>query len=178
ARKMGIRVDRGKVAFGYSRGWDRSIGEIFAKDYAQTQLATRYGISWLPRPDAKIRAALERDLGALPASPAQPDVEPLVLERSGKIGAGERRSLPFGLLGPDRRVTYTVRLSGAKRVGTRARLELICGNTRLTKPARRGSSVVRIDRRQLGPGSCQVNLVNTTGKTLSYGIKLRLAVQK
>jgi len=178
ARKMGIRLDRGKVALGYARGWDRSIGEIFAEDYAQTQLATGYGISWLSPPGAKILAALERDLGALPATPAQPDVEPLVLERFGRIGRSERRSLPFGLLGPDRRVTFTVRLSGAKRAGTRARLELICGDTRVTKPVRKGSSVVRIDRRDLGPGRCQVNLVNTAGRSLSYGITLRLAVLK
>lgn len=179
ARKMGIRIDRGKVAFGYQRGWERSIGEIFAEDYAQTQLRTGYGISWLRPPDAAVRAALERDLGALPASPAQPDVEPLVLERSGNIGAGERRSLPFGLLGPDRRVTYTVRINGARQVGTRARLELNCAGVRVSKPVRRGSAVVRIDRRRLGPANrCQVSLVNTAGKSLDYRITLRLAVQK
>ena len=178
ARKMGIRVDRGKVGLGYARGWGRSIGEIFAEDYAQTQLGTRYGISWLPPPDAQIRAALERDLGALPAKPAQPDVEPLVLKRSGKLGPRDRRALPFGLLGPDRRVTYTVRVSGVNRVGTRARLELTCGGARVTKPVRRGSSVVRIDRRHLGPGRCHVKLVNTSPNTLSYTITLRLAVQK
>ena len=47
---MGTRLKRGKVAFGYQRGWNRSVGEIFAEDYAQTQLETRYGIPWLSRP--------------------------------------------------------------------------------------------------------------------------------
>ena len=178
ARKMGIRLNRGKVGFDYQRGWERSIGEIFAEDYAQTQLGTGYGISWLGPPDARIRAALERDLGALPATPAQPDVDPLVIKRSGKIEAGKRRLMPFALLGPDRRVTYTVRLAGAKRVGTRARIKLECGGVRVSKPIRRGSSVVRIDRRGLGPGTCQVSLVSTAGTSLAYGITLRLAIQK
>ena len=179
ARKMGIRTDRGKVGLDYRNGWDRSIGEIFAEDYAQTQLGTRYGISWLAAPDATVRAALERDLGKLPAKPAQPDVAPLVIKRSDKLGPRDQRALPFGLLGPDRRVTYTVRIGGAKLAGTRARLELTCGGKRFTKLVRRGSSVVRIDRRRLGSGQCQVTLINNTAdKTLSYNIKLRLAVQK
>lgn len=178
ARKMAIRVKRGKVAFGYQRGWERSIGEIFAEDYAQTQLQTGYGISWLPAPDARIRAALERDLGTLPAAPAQPDVEPLVIKRSGRIAAGERRAMPFGLLGPDRRVTFTVRLGGAQRAGTRARLELECAGVRITKPVRKGVAVARIDRRNLGPGQCRVGVRNVSGTNLAYSVTLRLAVQK
>ncbi len=179
AREMGTRLKRGKVAFGYQRGWNRSVGEIFAEDYAQTQLETRYGIPWLSPPDTRVRAAIERDLGRLPANPVRPDTGPLVIKRSGRIGARERRAIPFGLLGPGRRVTFTVRVGGAKRAGTRARLELTCGSTRITKPVRRGRAVARIDRRGLGPAdTCRVELVSTTGKTLSYSAKLRLAIEK
>jgi len=78
ARKMGIRLDRGEVAFGYQLVWSRSVGEIFAEDYAYVQfekiygfsLETAYGIGWLPPPDWDIRAALARDLRALPGSTA------------------------------------------------------------------------------------------------------------
>lgn len=177
-RKMAIRLNRGKVAFGYQRGWERSIGEIFAEDYAQTQLRTRYGIPWLSPPDAAVRAALTRDLGALPATPAQPDVEPLVLRRSGRLEAGERRTLPFGLLGPDRRVTLTVRLGGSAQHGTRARLVLACGGVRLTKAIGQGTAIARIDRRGLGPARCEASVVNAAGRTLAYDITLRLAIQK
>ena len=179
ARKMGIRLNRGKVAFGYQIGWERSIGEIFAEDYAQTQLATRYGISWLPRPDAAVVAALERDLGELPTAPAQPDVEPLVLRRSGQIEPDQRRVMPFGLLGPNRRVTFTARVGGRNLAGTRARLVLECGSVRLTKPVRRGTAVARIDRRKLGPANtCAAWLVNTSGRTLTADLTLRLAIEK
>lgn len=178
ARKMAVRLKRGKVAFGYQRGWERSIGEIFAEDYAQTQLRTRYGISWLRPPDDALRAALTRDLGALPATPAQPDVEPLVLRRSGTIETGQRRALPFGLLGPDRRVTFTVRLGGSAQQGTRARLVLVCGGVRLVKPFKQGTAIARIDRRGLGPARCDASVVNTAGKSLAYDMTLRLAIQK
>ena len=78
ARKMGIRLDRGEVAFGYQFGWSRAVGEVFAEDYAYVQfekiygfwLGTAYKIGWLPPPDWDIRAALARDLRALPGSTA------------------------------------------------------------------------------------------------------------
>jgi hypothetical protein len=179
ARKMRIRLNRGKVAFGYQRGWERSIGELFAEDYAQTQFATRYDISWLPRPNPSIVAALERDLGALPVSPAQPDVEPLVLRRSGRIDPGQQRTLPFGLLGSDRRATFTARVGGQNLAGTRARLVLDCGTVRVTKPLRHGVAVARIDRRKLGPAiTCSATLISASGRTPAYDLTLRLAIEK
>ncbi len=177
ARKHGVRLKRGKVAFGYQLGWSRSVGEIFAEDYTQTQLRTEYGIPWLAPPNGAVRAALARDLGVLPAEPAQPDVDPLVLRRAGTIDAGRRLTMPFGLVGPDRRVTFTVTMQGKKRVGARAQLLLTCGETRVTKSLRRGAAVARIDRRGLGPAQCQVTLINTAGKSLAFNATLRLAVQ-
>ena len=177
ARKMGIRLNRGKVAFGYQLGWSRSVGEIFAEDYAQTQLQTEYDIPWLSPPDRVVRDALERDLGALPAQPVRPDSDPLIIRRSGAINPGRRLTLPFELLGPDRRVIYTVTMQGKKQIGARARLQLTCGDVRLTRELRRGSATVRIDRGGLGPSLCQVSLTNTAGKSLFFNVKLRLVVQ-
>ena len=166
ARKMGIRLNRGKVAFGYGLGGARSVGEIFAEDYAQTQLQTEYDIPWLSPPDRIVRDALERDLGALSAELVRPDSDSLIIRRSGSIDSGRRLTLPFELIGPDRRVTYTVTMQGKKQIGARARLELTCGDVQVIKQLRRGSATVRIDRGGLGPSQCQVSLTNTAGKSL------------
>lgn len=177
ARKMAIRLQRGKVAFDYRRGWSRSIGEIFAEDYAQTQLRTKYDIRWLGPPGPAVIAALERDLGALPAEPARPDVDPLVLRRSGTIDPGRRVVMRFGLLGPDRRVTFTVTMRGKKQIGTRARIQLSCGGAVVRKSLRRGAASLRIDRPGLGPGECQVSVLSTARKSLAYSATLKLSVE-
>ena len=49
---------------------ERSVGEIFAEDYVQLNLRTRYAIRWLDPPNAAIRAALRRDLRAPDISPS------------------------------------------------------------------------------------------------------------
>lgn len=61
-RAMGLRLSRGQVSSGYSRGWKRAIGEIFAEDYAQMHLRGPYAISWLPRPDETVFRAIRLDV--------------------------------------------------------------------------------------------------------------------
>ena len=63
ARRMGQRLAAGQVAFDYSLGWDRAIGEIFAEDYVQLQMRTSDAISWLGPPGSAVLKALRRDLG-------------------------------------------------------------------------------------------------------------------
>ena len=62
ARGMKTLLARGQVSFTYSLGWGRAVGEIFAEDYVQLNLRTRYLITSLSRPDRAVRAALWRDL--------------------------------------------------------------------------------------------------------------------
>ena len=50
ARGMAALVRSRSVARSYRLGWDRSIGEIFAEDYAQVSLRTPTRIRWLAPP--------------------------------------------------------------------------------------------------------------------------------
>ena len=56
------------VATSYILGWDRSIAEIFAEDYAQLALAgSEFGIPWLEAPDETVLAAMQGRPRARPA---------------------------------------------------------------------------------------------------------------
>jgi hypothetical protein len=68
-RAIGIRLDRDEVSTGYSLGWARSIGEIFAEDYAQLHVRDPYGIGWLPRPDEPVFRAIRLDVTGKAAGP-------------------------------------------------------------------------------------------------------------
>ena len=46
----------------YDLGWEHSISEIFAEDYVQLHMRSRYGIGWLRAPGPGIKAALRSDL--------------------------------------------------------------------------------------------------------------------
>src|SRR6186713_296659 len=64
ARGMERLVRVSSVATSYVLGWERSIAEIFAEDYAQLALGDGdYNIGWLPSPDATVLAAVKFDLG-------------------------------------------------------------------------------------------------------------------
>lgn len=177
ARGLKSLLDAREVAFDYSLGWTRSVGEIFAEDYTQLSLQTSYRIGWLSPPAESVLAALRSDLGAAATPPSTPPADPVVVVRRGTLTPGKSRALPFGLLGPGRRVTFTAQVGGARARGTRARVELVCGSRRTVKTLRRGQSSTTIDARGLGPDSCRVALVSTSRTPLSYVVRLRLAVE-
>lgn len=179
ARGMEELLRSGRVAFDYSLGWSRGIGEIFAEDYAYLHLPHTYRIPWLSPPDEALRTALLAELaGSPPARPATPVPQPVVVVRRGTLAPRAQRALPFGLLGPGRRVTVTVNLAGARRTGTRARLELICGGRRVaSRTFARGQQRRTLDVRGLGPDECQARLVSTGGASQRYVLQLRLAVE-
>ena len=90
ARGMERLVQLGSVATTYALGWERSIAEIFAEDYAQLALGDgRYRISWLSPPDATILAALKADLGLGPEPEivAPPALKPVSISRRGALRA-------------------------------------------------------------------------------------------
>jgi hypothetical protein len=62
ARGVKTSLARGRMSLTYSLGWEHSVGEIFAEDYVQLNLRSRYAIRWLEPPNAAVRAALRRDL--------------------------------------------------------------------------------------------------------------------
>lgn len=178
-RGMATLAAQGTVAFDYSRGWSRSIGEVFAEDYAWIHIPYQYGITWLAPPDEALRTALFAELGQ-PTSqlPATPAVGPLVINRKGTLAARGAQVLPFGLLGPGRRVTFTATVNRSTRAGTRARMEVICNGTRVSTQAfTRGRATRTINVPNLGPADCNARLVNATRVKLTYTLQLRLAIE-
>jgi hypothetical protein len=179
ARGMASLLSTGRVAFDYSFGWEHSIAEIFAEDYAYIHVGgSRYGIPWLPPPDDALKAALFAELGTPTAPlPDAPD-EPLVITRRGTLAPRDTRSLAFGLLGPGRRVTFTATVARPKRKGVRASVQVVCdGKLVANQPVGRGRSVRTVDVPNLGPASCDARLVSRVGVALGYTLRLRLAVE-
>ena len=175
ARGMAELLEAGKVSHTYSLGWEHAIGEIFAEDYAQLHLETQYRLSWLDPPSAAIRDALAKDLENVPAAPlpAAPK-PPVIIERRGVLRAGGLIEIPFELLGPGRRVTFTARMGPAT---ARVRMELRCSTGRTaSRVLDRTRPTAKIDLRDLGPARCTVGLRNTGSVSASYYGRLRLAI--
>ena len=175
ARDMARLFTEGRVARDYSIGWSRSIGEIFAEDYAQLHVQYPYKIGWLDPPGASVTAALRSDLMGAPAAPAP--APPLEIVRRGVLAAGQTRTLPFGLLGPGRRVTFTVALTPGAGAKVKARASIRCGSRTFARSITRPGQPVTIARSGLGPASCEVVLTSTSQTAQAYAAKLRLAVR-
>ena len=178
ARGMASLLADHQVAFDYSLGWSHSIAEVFAEDYAYIHTHTRYGITWLSPPDAALQSAMFAELGTPAESlPFAPEV-PLVINRRGTLAPLDRFSVPFGLLGPGRRVTFAATISKAGRKGIRARAQLVCNNTVVaTRVFRKGQAKRTFDIPNLGPATCDVRLVSTVSTSLAYSLRLSLAVE-
>ena len=181
ARGMATLLANGMVAFDYSRGWNRSIAEIFAEDYSYIHLGGSYAIPWLEPPDETLRTAMFGELGGAPTT-APPDeatvAAPLIITRTGRIAARRRVNVPFGLLGPGRHVTLTVNLSGSNRAGSRARAEIVCNNNVVARQTFGRGRVQRVlNIPSIGPAECQARVVSTTSVALTYTLRLRLAVE-
>jgi hypothetical protein len=178
ARGMASLLGEHRVAFDYSLGWSHGIGEIFAEDYAYIHVHTRYGITWLSPPDAALESAMFAELGTPTAVlPYAPEV-PLIFNRSGTIAPRDGYSVPFGLLGPGRRVTVAATVSSAKRKGIRARAQLVCDERIIvTRTFRKGQAKRTFDVPNLGPATCDVRLVSSVSTTLSYTLHIAVAVE-
>jgi predicted thioesterase len=167
-----------QVAFDYSKGWDHSIAEIFAEDYAYIHVGPsyRYGITWLTPPDDKLKADMFAALGGVPTAtlPAAPNT-PLVVKRVGTLTPHDVKSVPFGLLGPGRRVTFTATVSRATRKGVRARIQVVCnGHVAGSRTIAKGQKVRTLDLQNMGPGDCDARLVSAAPVPLKYNLRLQL----
>ncbi len=180
ARGMASLLSGGTVAFDYSLGWSHSIPEIFAEDYAYIHMpGYSYGIRWLSPPDTTLKATMFTELGGQPTAtlPAA-SAEPLIIVRRGTLAARGQRALPFGLLGPGRHVTLTATVSRPKRKGVRARTEVVCnGAVVASQPFGRGRAQRILDLPSLGPADCEARVVSTAPVSLTYTLRLRLAVE-
>jgi hypothetical protein len=181
ARGMAALLSSRTVAFDYSRGWDHGIGEIFAEDYAYIHVGPtyKYAIRWLSPPDEQLKAAMFAELGTPTAPlPAAPNT-PLVINRTGTLTPRDVRTVPFGLLGPGRRVTFTATVDRTKRKGTRARMQVVCdGTVAGSKNFTRGKKKLTLDIPNLGPAECDARLVSLTSSVLlKYTLRVQLAVE-
>jgi hypothetical protein len=179
ARGVAALVRDGRAAYGYARGWDRSVGEIFAEDYVQLHLQTPYRIRWLPPPGPQIRAALRRDLpGVVPAQPAALPRTPLVVIRTGTLERDRALIVPFGLLAGGRRVTFVATAAAPSRPGVRGRIELRCdGGLWTSRPLGAGTATARLDLRGLGPDRCAIAVRSLGPTPLAVTAKLRLTIE-
>jgi hypothetical protein len=180
-RDMASLLASRTVAFDYSKGWDHSIAEIFAEDYAYIHVGPsyHYAIRWLSPPDEKLKADMFAALGGVPTTPlpAAPNA-PLVVNRVGTLTPHDTKSIPFGLLGPGRRVTFTATVARPKRKGVRARAQIVCnGSVVASQTFARGRAKGTLDVPDLGPADCDARLVSTTRVSLKYTLRLQLAVE-
>jgi hypothetical protein len=178
ARGIAALARDGRAAHGYARGWERSVGEIFAEDYVQLHLRTPYRIGWLRPPGPAVREALRRDVPGVPARPLELPRTPRVLIRSGSLSQSRARILPFGLLDTGRRVTFVATAGNATRPGVRGRIELRCdGGLWTSRPLGPGNPTARLDVRDLGPDRCAVAVRSLGPAPLSFTAKLRLTIE-
>jgi hypothetical protein len=173
-----VRVS--SVATTYILGWDRSIAEIFAEDYAQLALGDgHYAISWLPPPDATVLAALKADfgLGPEPEISAPPALKPVSIARHGTLAPKRAVAIPFGLLGPGRRVIAKATFTGSKEKRPRARLEIRCDGSRVAlRTIGTGKTTISIDHTDLGPGDCKATLTSTSTSRRTYSLVVQLSI--
>jgi hypothetical protein len=180
ARGMAAMFASRVVAFDYSKGWDHSIAEIFAEDYAYIHVGPtyHYGMPWLGPPGDALKAAMFAELGTPTSTlPAAPNT-PLVVNRVGTLAPRGIKSIPFGLLGPGRRVTLSATVSRPQRKGVRARMQIVCNNSVVaTQAFARRQTKRTLDVPNLGPADCDARLVSTVKVSLKYTIRLQLAVE-
>src|SRR3954447_16967813 len=177
-RGMASRYASRQVAYDYSLGWDHSIAEIFAEDYAYIHVGPsyRYAITWLTPPDDALKADMFAALGGPPPAmlPAAPNT-PLVVQRVGTLAPRGTKSVPFGLLGPGRRVTFTANVARATRKGVRARIQVRCnGTVAATRTIAKGQKTRTLDLPNMGPGDCDARLVSSASVSLKYTLRLQL----
>jgi hypothetical protein len=185
ARSMAALLQAGTVAHDYSLGWDRSIGEVFAEDYAYVHRGGFYSIPWLAPPDERLKALLLAELGvtappvALPAvpQPSEPTARPVVVSRSGTLAPRSRRAIPFQLLGPGRHVTVTASVTAGRRARAGARIEGVCDSTVLQRLAVGSRRLATLELTGLGPARCEAVVVSTSAVRQRYSVRLRLALE-
>ena len=180
ARGMAELVRLRSVATSYILGWERSIAEIFAEDYAQLVLGdSKFRIDWLGPPDETVFAAMKADLGLGPApvSVHPPAIKPVSIRRDGRLAPRHHTAIPFSLLGPNRHVIATATFAGAAEKRARATLEVRCNGARVAlKQLRQGKTAFAIDERDVGPADCTATLTSTSGLTRSFTLVVRLSI--
>ena len=171
------------VARTYSLGWDRSIAEIFAEDYARLALGqTRHRIAWLGQPNRDVLAAITADLGFGPppvAAAAPPSLKPVSIVRRGTLASRKQVAVPFGLLGKGRRVVATATFAGASERTARAVLEVRCDGALVARRTiGKGAKTVKIDQPGLGPAACTATLASKSSSARAFTLVVGLSISQ
>jgi hypothetical protein len=84
----------------------------------------------------------------------------------------------FGLLSSGRRVRATLEFAGQATAGVRAQLEVTCNERRIAvRTIARGTRVVSIDRRGLGPArNCFATVTNTGSAARAFALRVQLSI--
>lgn len=176
ARGMAFLVGAQSVRDRYQVGWERSISEVFAEDYAYTNLKGRFKISWLERPSTTVQQAILADLGLREPptiTTTRPALKPVVMVRQGTLQPNARVAVDFGLLGPNRRVQLDGVLVGTG--ASQGRVAVSCGSTfRARALASTGATSLVVPR--LGPGQCEASIVNTGTQSGRFRFTVRLGL--
>ena len=177
ARGMAELVSLQSVRDRYQLGWNRSIAEVFAEDYAYTNLGRPYRISWLQPPSRTVQQAIRADLG-LAEKPvittSRPALRPVVIVRQGTLGPGERVAVDFGLLGPNRRVL----LNGAFPSGGRGHIEVTCDRAARRRLLTAARPAVTLELPRVGPAQCRASLANTGSEAEPFRFTVRLTIRR
>ena len=178
ARGMAELVSLRSVRDRYQLGWNRSIAEVFAEDYAFTNLQRGFRISWLRPPSRTVQQAIRADLGLAERpviAAARPDLRPVVIVRQGSLAPRERVSVDFGLLGPNR----SVRLDGTFPAGGRGHVEVTCdGATRGRRLLTAARAAVTLELPRVGPAQCSASIANTGSDVERFRFTVRLTVRR
>jgi hypothetical protein len=178
ARGMDDLVAFRSVRDRYQVGWDRAISEVFAEDYAYTNLHRRFKIAWLEPPSRVVQQAILADLG-LAAPPkltnTRPAIKPVVITREGTLEPNGRVTVPFGLLGPNRRVHLQGVLVGAG--ATHGRVEVACGSS-FRRRALNDAAPTTLVLTGVGPARCQASISNTSVEPGRFRFVVRLELQR
>jgi hypothetical protein len=177
ARGMAELVAFRSVRDRYQVGWDRSISEVFAEDYAYTNLHSRYKIDWLEPPSRIVQQAILADLGLAeppPLTTTGPALKPVVITRQGTLEPNDRVTVDFGLLGPNRRVRLQGVLVGD--AATRGRVEVTCGSALRRRVLTGTSPMASLELPRAGPAQCEASIANTGSRAGRFRFTVRLTL--
>jgi len=189
ARNMGAHTRNGQVGWMYSKGWDRTIGEIFAEDYVVLHMGddARHRIDWLGSPRQAVLSALAADFGrtiaairgtaAAARNATTGDVSftaaasKTTKKRTYKGLARRKRSRVLRLFTRKRtqKVVITGRLRGPKK--GKATIRLRCGARTMAVVKRSARGKFRI-KRTVPVGPCKI-IVSARKGAVRYAVTVR-----
>jgi hypothetical protein len=175
-------AEAGETERDYTRGWDRSLGEVFAEDYAAAHGASPFMIPWLASPTEAVRSALltEVSAGTLPApAPPAPRVVPpappppdVVAAHGGALAPRQEATFVFSLARLTGRVGLEASIIGGRSTRAQGHVAVRCSSGRVSRApfAYRRSTTLDLTS-QLGR-ECTATVSNSSRVRLRYALRV------